>query len=242
MRFYIGTSGWNYFWNEGQNLLWYVKNTPFNAVELNASFYRFPYPNQVKSWAKVGSSLKWSVKVNQAITHRYKLSEKALGIFEKFRNLFTPMEEKGLIDFYLFQMPPMFRPTDRNIEKVRMFANETALGEKFAIEFRHTNWFEERWVSWAQRLGITFVSVDAPEFVAKVYKSCSKIYLRLHGRAAWYHHIYTKEELLELINKIMKYDNTDSVYIFLNNNHGMLPAGELLIAILRELDLTYRKI
>jgi uncharacterized protein YecE (DUF72 family) len=29
----------------------YVTNSELNAVELNASFYRFPFPTMVKSWS-----------------------------------------------------------------------------------------------------------------------------------------------------------------------------------------------
>ena len=63
MKFFVGTSGWMYDWNEESSLDWYVKNSRLNAIELNASFYRFPFPNQVKHWAVAGKSLSWAVKV-----------------------------------------------------------------------------------------------------------------------------------------------------------------------------------
>ena len=52
MEVYVGTSGWACPWNEGGNLKWYVEHTGFNAVELNACFYRFPFRNQVRAWSK----------------------------------------------------------------------------------------------------------------------------------------------------------------------------------------------
>ncbi|RLE86352.1 MAG: DUF72 domain-containing protein, partial [Thermoprotei archaeon] len=58
MEIYVGTSGWLYDWNIGGNLEWYVKFSSLNTVELNASFYRFPFRNQVRSWARKGSKLK----------------------------------------------------------------------------------------------------------------------------------------------------------------------------------------
>lgn len=178
--------------------------------------------------------LKWSIKVNQVITHRFKLHEKALDIFRKFRRLFEPMEKKGLIEFYLFQMPPSFRPTSRNIMKIKSFAEQVELGEKLAIEFRHIDWFNEKWVKWISKLGLTFVSVDAPGLESKIFKSSSRIYLRLHGRTEWYSHLYTKEELDELLDKILGTIDEGEVYVFLNNNHGMLPTGKLLIDLIKE--------
>ena len=57
MNVFVGTSGWLYGWNRGGNLDWYLQNSGLNAVELNASFYRFPYKNQVAGWAGKGTEL-----------------------------------------------------------------------------------------------------------------------------------------------------------------------------------------
>jgi len=63
LQVFVGTSGWLYDWNEGGTLDWYVRFSGLNAVELNASFYRLPFRRQVESWARRGSSLRWSVKI-----------------------------------------------------------------------------------------------------------------------------------------------------------------------------------
>ncbi len=232
MMLYVGTSGWNYFWNRGGSLQWYIENTGFNAVELNMSFYRFPYPSLPKSWARRGSSLVWAIKVNQLITHRYRFSEKAVRTWMKFRNLFEPMEKKGLIRFYLFQCPPSLRPTDVMVERIEKFIHEISIGGMFAIEFRNDEWFKQKWEKWLKQLGATMVSVDAPDFINKVFRTTNTIYVRLHGRTMWYHHIYSEEELAEIFGAIgRKADPSDEIYFFLNNNHGMLPTGKLIISI-----------
>jgi len=235
-EFFVGTSGWAYFWNLGNSLEWYMNNTPFNAVELNASFYRFPFPNQVKSWTRRGNKLRWSIKVNQLITHRFRLSSRAIDTFTKFRRLFSPMENAGIIDFYLFQLPPSFRPTARNISRVKDFVERISIGEKFAIEFRNIEWFDLKWVSWIEKLGGVFVSVDAPDFPNKIYPCNGMVYLRLHGRSAWYSHVYTEEEVRGILDIIINQEEVRKVYIFLNNDHGMLPTGELIISMLRKME------
>jgi Uncharacterized conserved protein len=108
MKIYVGTSGWMYGWNKEGNIEWYVNNSGLNAVELNASFYRFPYPNQVKHWASIGSSISWAVKVNRLITHQYKLSENSYKLLERFLSLFEPLDKH--ISYYLFQLPPSITP------------------------------------------------------------------------------------------------------------------------------------
>lgn len=233
IRVYVGTSGWNYFWNKGKSLDWYIKNTGFNAVELNMSFYRFPFPSLPKHWAKIGSNIAWSIKVNQIITHRMRFSEKSLRTWEKFRRLFEPMEHTGLIHFYLFQCPPSLRPTPKIVDNIEKFVIHANLGEMFAIEFRNEEWFKQKWEKWARKIGITMVSVDAPEFISRIFRSSRKIYVRMHGRTEWYSHIYNEKELAEIFEAIrMRIIGNECLYFFLNNNHGMLSGGRLIIEII----------
>ena len=236
MLFFVGTSGWNYFWNKDGNLEWYIKNTQFNAVELNMSFYRFPWRSLPKRWSRVGDALAWSIKVNQIITHRLRFSSKALGVWRKFRSIFEPMERKGLIHFYLFQCPPSFKPTPKSVDNLEKFIEEASIAEKLALEFRHKDWFKLKWERWASRLGITFVSVDAPDLPRKIFRTSNRIYVRLHGREAWYSHIYTEAEIEDIIKSVLRITSKDDyVYFFLNNNHGMLPTGNLMIRYLNNM-------
>ena len=108
MEYFVGTSGWFYSWNPNGSLDWFVEHSGLNAVELNMSFYRYPYPNMVRSWASKGKKLRWAIKVNRLITHTFKFGERAIQLWEKFHKLFLPLEP--CIDFYLFQLPPSMTP------------------------------------------------------------------------------------------------------------------------------------
>lgn len=216
MEIYIGTSGWKYFWNEGNSLEWYVKNTGLNAVELNASFYRFPFSNMIKSWKKKGGSLKWCVKVSKQITHIHKFDEDTIEIFKNFRELFKPMED--IISFYLFQLPPKMKP-DR-LNKIEDFLNATNISEKIAFEFRNEEWFKEEVYEWAKYKKITFVSVDAPKLPQDIINTSGTVYLRFHGREDWYEHNYTDKEL-EKIKDGIKRKSPEKVFLFFNNDVHM---------------------
>ncbi|RLE52926.1 MAG: DUF72 domain-containing protein, partial [Candidatus Methanomethylicota archaeon] len=208
VQVFIGTSGWLYSWNP-DGFKWYIRNSKLNAVELNASFYRFPFPSQVKSWAqKTPPKFRWSIKVNRWITHIFRFSEKALNTWIKFERLFKPLENK--IDFYLFQLPPTAIPTRKFTERLEKFIEKVKLGEKFALEWRNEKWIDEKWIKWCEELEITLVSVDSPEM--RFYtKTGRNIYLRMHGRTAWYAHNYTDEELAEVADKLLKF-NADRIY------------------------------
>lgn len=218
-KIYVGTSGWFYGWNPEQSLDWYVKNSKLNSIELNASFYRFPFPNQVKAWAKKGSKLRWAVKVNRLITHTFKFSDRAFQIWKKFEKLFAPLDKN--IDFYLFQLHPILTPKFK--PKLEKFIKKTKLGRRFALEVRNKKWFEniDESISWAKKLGITWVSIDAPEFSKDVYNTSGVVYERIHGRTFWYSHNYSERELKEISKKI-KATKPKKVYVYFNNNHNML--------------------
>jgi len=229
LEFYVGTSGWFYPWNEKRNLEWYVTNSGLNAVELNASFYRFPFASMVKSWSIKGQGLRWSVKVNRFVTHTFKFGERAFQSWEKFRNLFAPLEAN--IDFFLFQLPPSL--TLKSASRIEKFFEETELGRRFALEVRNLKWFNDEYVKWASRLGITWVSVDSPDFPLDVFNTSGVVYVRMHGRTAWYAHLYSVEELKEVAERILR-AKPEKAYVFFNNDHAMLKNARKMLSILKK--------
>lgn len=216
MKIYVGTSGWSYSWNPN-GFDWYVKNSKLNSVELNSSFYRYPFKTYVMSWAKKGKELRWAVKVNRLVTHVYKFSKKAYERWKSFKKLFEPLDK--ITDFYLFQIPPSTTP--KSLDKIEKFIKKANLGERFALEVRNEEWFKKEYIRWAKKLGITWVSIDAPKFSREIYKTSKSIYLRMHGRTSWYSHNYSKSQLNEIAEKIKK-KKARKCYVYFNNNHDML--------------------
>lgn len=227
----MGTSGWTYDWNPEGTFDWYLRNSGLNAVELNTSFYRFPFRSQVRGWARKTSSrrLRWSVKVFRGVTHFRKLGEGALETWRRFRELFEPLD--GYVDFYLFQLPPSFAKSGRNVERLRRFASATELGPRFAVEFRHRSWFADDTVDLCRELGITAVSVDSPE-ARWVVKSSGVVYLRMHGSSSWYAHDYSREELVRVAELVAAL-RPRKVYVFFNNDHWMLGNAREMADVLR---------
>jgi uncharacterized protein YecE (DUF72 family) len=210
---FVGTSGWSYDWNLGNSLDWYVRESQLNAIELNMSFYRFPYPNMVKSWATKGKNLAWVVKVHRSITHFQKLSSASIERFQRFKTLFAPLED--VIHYYLFQLPPSF--TD--IQALERFIEKTGT-EKLAVEFRHPTRFTEEIKKWGKNQGILLVSIDAPQ-LPQTIMSDTIVYERIHGRTGWYSHDYSDQELQEIKERILA-GHPKTVYVFFNNNHAMM--------------------
>jgi len=231
LKIYIGTSGWLYDWNEGASLDWYIEESGLNSVELNASFYRFPFRNQVKSWARKGRVLRWSIKVHRSITHTRKMSEKALEIWTKFYDLFRVMDD--IVDFYLFQLPPNYTCKKENLERIELFNSTTKLGNRLAVEFRHESCFNNDITKWAEKTGVTVVSIDAP-IAHWITSSSNTVYLRMHGREVWYGYEYSEREIEEVAREIIEL-KPERVYVFFNNNHWMLENARYMKRVLEAL-------
>jgi uncharacterized protein YecE (DUF72 family) len=219
MEVYIGTSGWAYDWNKKNSLDWYVNHSGLNAIELNMSFYRFPYSNMVKSWSNKAKQLAWIIKVNRLITHFKKLNKDSYILFEKFKDIFKPLEDS--IHYYLLQLPPNFN----NIDSLDLFLNEFGC-KKICIEFRNKSLFNDEIIKWSTKKDVLLVSIDAPNMPDRIM-SKKVVYERIHGRTGWYSHNYSKNELTDIKNKIVN-SNPEKVYVFFNNNHAMLENAKIM--------------
>lgn len=228
MLLYVGTSGWKYDWNPN-GLEWYSRESGFNAIELNMSFYSFPQKSAVERWSEESGRLRWSIKVHRNITHLRRLNEKAIPTWEKFVSVFEPLEEK--IDFYLFQLPPTFQFNNEAKQRLTRFSS---LSHKVAVEPRHESWFNKEVYEFFEEKGILFVTPDSPIFEGLppdgVVKINRIVYVRMHGRLTWYNYGYLDEELEEVAEKIIQVA-PEKAYIFFNNNHDMLGDGRKLIEI-----------
>jgi len=183
----------------------------------------------VKSWSMKGQGLRWSIKVNRFITHTFKFGERAFLSWKKFYNLFTSLEAN--IDFFLFQLPPSLTP--KSASRIEKFFEKTRLGKRFALEVRNLKWFNDEYVNWASRLGMTWVSVDSPDFPRDVFNTSGVVYVRMHGRTEWYAHLYSFEELKEVAERIISI-KPEKAYVFFNNDTNMLRNSRKMLRILKK--------
>ena len=146
MRIHVGTSGYSYkewcgeFYPDKTKsdafLPFYA--TKLSTVELNNTFYRFPTPKALGTWAaQVPEGFSFALKAPGRITHQKRLKE----VGELVRDLFALVRELGSklgpVDF---QLPPNFK---KDMARLRDFLATIPEGAKVAMEFRHPSWFDE---------------------------------------------------------------------------------------------------
>ena len=145
---YVGCAKWNKadlkgFYPRGtkDELAYY--STQFNSVELNATFYRIFPPEQFTKWyEKTPEGFKFFPKLNQEISHWKRLSE-VKDVIEHY--LYSAVNLKEKLGTIFLQMHNNFAPKD--FDKVVTFVESWPKEIALAIEFRHTDWYNDPNVS-----------------------------------------------------------------------------------------------
>lgn len=220
MNYYLGCSGWSYnHWidifypsnlERREWLIFYSKH--FNSVEVNATFYRFPFTNVVKGWYnKTPRDFNLTLKANRQITHVKKLKnvDSLLESFYKYADLLK--EKLGCI---LFQVHPFLK---KNVKLLEDFVNKLDKTKKNVIEFRNTSWYDKEVYKILEKNNIGFCIVSAPKLPEEVISTTDFGYVRFHGKDSWYNYNYSKREMSDWAEKIKKLDVED-VFVYFNND------------------------
>jgi len=147
-QLYVGCAKWNKqdlknFYPRGtkDELAYY--SSQFNSIELNATFYRlFPKEQFEKWYEKVPADFRFFPKVTQNISHLKRLINAPELLPEYLDHTLLLKEKLGCI---FLQMHNNFQP--KNWDRVEQFVEAWPQEVPLAIEFRHTDWFNEEAVS-----------------------------------------------------------------------------------------------
>ncbi len=227
MEYYIGCSGYFYYHWKGKFYKEDAKPSEFfeyytkffNSVEINSTFYNFPNKSSIKRLDKLSpSNFKFSFKLNKTITHikRFKGVTKDM---ERFHNPMNIIRSK--LGFILIQLPPSLH---KSIDLLKVINNEISGFKEFryAIEFRHSSWWDEEVYEFLRSNEISFVSVDAYSLPRDIITTTNTLYLRFHGRdKRWYKYDYSERELKEIVSNI-KGIEINKLYAYFNNDFNAL--------------------
>ncbi len=142
LQVYVGCAKWNRqdlknFYPRGtkDELIYYASQ--FNSIELNATFYRlFPKEQYEKWYEKTPDDFKFFPKITNNISHLKRLINAEQFIPEYIDHTLALKEKLGTI---FLQMHNNFQP--KNFDRVDNFVKHWPSEVPIAIEFRHTDWF-----------------------------------------------------------------------------------------------------
>ena len=149
LQVFIGCAKWNRqdlknFYPRGtkDELAYY--STQFNSIELNATFYRiFPGEQFEKWYEKTPPNFKFFPKLSQDISHLRRLNEKVYPYVDAYLDAVSHLKEK--LGTIFLQMHNNFGP--KNWDRVVTFVERWPKEYKLALEFRHTDWFNDEKVA-----------------------------------------------------------------------------------------------
>jgi uncharacterized protein YecE (DUF72 family) len=181
-RLHIGTSGYSYpEWRgvfypptlkSSEYLGFYSEY--FSATEINNTFYRLPSPQIVERWSsQVPEGFRFSIKLNQQITHRQRLqgSEETMGIF--LEGLAALRPKLGTV---LVQLPPYFKKLPEALEHFLSVYSEKL---PLVFEFRHSSWFCDEIFEMLKHHRAVLAAVETDEQPAVLEKTAPLNYVRL---------------------------------------------------------------
>lgn len=190
----IGTSGWHYggWWgpfypkevSKPKALEYYASQ--FDAVELNAPFYRTPTARSLDHWSDVTpEDFRFAWKASQFITHRKRLlvDDRSLEMLE------TGLDHLGhKLGPVLFQLPPMMK-VDR--ERLAGFLGRLNPARRYSVEFRHPSWYEPAVFDLLREHNVALCVSDHDAAPAPRVVSADWVYIRNHGASGHYHGNYS---------------------------------------------------
>ncbi|MCA0457150.1 MAG: DUF72 domain-containing protein [Chloroflexi bacterium] len=222
---YIGTSGYAYQEWRGQ---FYPKGVPqkdwlayyasrYNAVEVNATFYR-PFEAKVYAhWGEVTpDEFRFVVKGPKVITH-----EKALeNIDEELESFVANTAALGdKLAAMLWQFPASAH-ADNLLVELAHFLRVLPKNTKQVFEFRHISWLNNEVYDLLNIFGAGFVITDVTKFSNRQVTTDHIMYLRFHGPNKLYNSLYTPQQLQVWAETIRPYLGQKDVYVFFNNTMG----------------------
>ena len=221
----IGTSGWWYehwkerFYPKGMEkrewFSYYAKS--FDTVEINSSFYRLPFENVVKGWAKKApENFKFTLKMWRRITHYKRLKEVEKDLETFFARINPLHKNLGAI---LYQLPPSLK---KDLSLLENFLKLLPKELDQAIEFRNKSWLTAETFSLLEKENIAYCIISMPEFPESIHLTSNISYIRFHGKETLYGSSYSEEELKEWVKKIKNFfkRGVERVYIYFNNDYN----------------------
>jgi uncharacterized protein YecE (DUF72 family) len=234
MGIYIGSMGWSYKqWDiyEGEKSSEYlsVYSKFFNSVEINNTFYRIPKESSMMDWAsKVPDGFKFALKFPRSISHSRGLDPDQ-GRLEAFLSRIQLMDEKA--GPLLIQFPPTFK--SESINHLEKFLNKLPLVYKYAVEFRHKDWFNEETYDLLRDNNIALVNVEHPWQESSDELTADFSYIRLEGdrKTVTGESGVTEKDQSELTQKwamkISELEKKKDIYCYVSKHYSGYPPVDI---------------
>jgi len=207
----------------------------FDAVEVNATYYRIPSPRMMDALVRKVNpeEFLFAVKMPAQMTHQRDKFGQAVG---PFLTGIQPLVEAGCLATLLAQFPYSFTCNEEGRRHLTSLRDAIPPDIPVHVEFRNQDWYRPDVFRALEEQNLGFVNVDLPPLPRLPADKTSLVtngigYFRFHGRnaAKWWHHetpgerydyLYSDKELTEWLPKITKgTQQGHTTLLFMNNCH-----------------------
>lgn len=224
-KVFVGCAKWNRqdlkkFYPRGTKDELSYYSTQFNSIELNATFYRiFPAETYQKWYDKTPSDFKFFPKMTNEVSHLRRMNDKVYEIADRYLEVTSILKEK--LGTIFLQMHNNFGP--KNWDRVVRFIEYWPKEFPLAMEFRHTDWFNDEKVAnelyhLLQENNITNVLVDTAgrRDIMHMRLTTNEAFVRYVGA----NHESDYERLIDWINKLEEWKEMGlkNVHLFVHQN------------------------
>jgi uncharacterized protein YecE (DUF72 family) len=233
--------------------LWRDRTPPDFVFDVKGHALLTGQPTEVKRLPKViREELPEELRAKTRLYARDLPRELRDAVWRMFLDGLAPLRESGQLGAIVLQYPRWFFPTHESREEI-LAAREQLGDQRFAVEFRHGSWFNEKNAERTLRFltdnRIPFVIVDEPQGLKSsvppiiAVTSPELAVVRFHGRRTetWeaqgipvverFRYLYDREELADWVPRVREAaGQTRDVHVLMNNcyaNYGATNAREL---------------
>lgn len=229
----IGLSGWSYpkwrtrFYKGVPQRRWLAHCAErFNAVEVNATFYRALKPEIYRRWhEETPADFVFAVKGHRMVTHVLRLTRPRDSL-RRERDSLAPLGDK--LAAVVWQLPASLQRDDGRLAAlIEAFADWP--GPRHAIEFRHDSWFRKPVADALAAAGVANCLSDSPRWPMWRKATTDLVYVRLHGNPKLYTSRYEDDALRKWATRIRRWRRDGrGVHVYFDNDaHGHAPYDAL---------------
>ena len=219
----VGCAKWNKtdlkgFYPKGtkDELTYYA--TQFNSIELNATFYSLPSPEQVLTWKeKTPADFKFFPKITNTVSHFRRLINVDDVVTQYATSMLNFGDQLGMV---FLQLHDNFKPKD--YDRIEKFVKSWPREIPLAIELRSAEWFEEENF---EKVSALFEENNITNIIVDTAGRRDMLHMRLTTDSAFIRYVGANAESdyerlddwLERI-KIWKNQGLKNLYFFVHQN------------------------
>lgn len=240
-RVWIGTSGWSYADWRGplypatlaakDRRRFYASQFP--SAEINASFYRTPSLEAVRSWRRdTPAEFKFSWKASKFITHWKRLlptCENSIALMQTRLRLLGPK-----VAVILFQLPRRF---GKDTGRLRDFLQMLPPRYRYAFEFREKAWYGADVLDVLHDFEAALCISDHADAPAPWQTTARHVYVRGHGPSGRYRGSYSSRTLRRWADAALHWQAEGrEVFVYFDNDQKAAAPRDArrLIALMKQ--------